>query len=645
MKVVNTLIKNDKTYSLVVVKFIAACLQQKTFQEAFLITQSWLGSLNSEKFLAENEWTHQFAKIFTSVLTLQKELPSDVDAGETWVKAVFALYKEHQHAEKIFILTATLLSLRSKIDWSFPLLDAQFEPRYQFLQAALKQLDGKETLINARQRVISHQRFYHQQRLEEGKKRLNQYLADQLKLSIECQMALEKAALETSQVISTQEKTLEEALKAGKDAISYHYQDVKNQNIVAYREYEAAIESAKREAKKKKKRHIFRAIAGIVVGAFFAPILAPKIFMDATGLGLLMAEGFVFGAISSFISKQNILNGASTSAIFAGFSHVISSAVSEYIKQCQALRESLKIAAMASLQQILQGGKFVDNMVSFIGSSIGLSIGERLRVQPSSLKQAVLQGITVNGALALRSGHGSLLENTLVSVGMGGAKVLGQNLSQLYQDHQLKKSFIDATESYKAMQHQALSQPVKTRQIADPASPMQADKMVIFLKPISDKQQQRRNRFSTLATFSDALQQQNVGDNMLTAVGFFPAGKFLQMGARGVVLTHRLVVAKRAANEAFKGGKYAGQLETFRTQGYRQLKKTVRSYGTQIKNHEKWLKKPGLKYDNWKETLKSEKVAVKYHWRKDILRLATYKEMAKRVHQEKMVEIGVKNAK
>ena len=684
-------ISSDQAYLLSAIQFIKACLAQHSFEEAFQCGHT---------SVSDQAWTPQTESIL-KVLFAVEEYRSDIletaEALEIFAEQAFDLYKKYKFSGKTVTLATTILSFDAVLFWNSIHLNKLFQERYHFFQEKFKKMGASEVVSEGRRYINMHRSAYMQERSAFGKRQLDRYLADQLSIGNSFEKELGEDFSAANTVIAEEEQALETALVAGKDAIDSHYTEISDQNIANYRAYENQVEEAKRQMKKKKRRGIFRAIVGVVAGIIFAPILAPNIFVGATGLGLLIGEGAILGAITAAISKQNILKGATISAFFAGFSELFGGFLLEHLKKFKILRESLKIAAMASLQTAIQRGKFIDHIISGVGAEMSaklLASRQKLghpRLSASEmtvcLKDAALQGMMTSGVVALI--RGTTVEKTAGSIGMGmleaAASRLGRRaaneLNAVATSDDLKTWFVEATETYLSRQEANIAIESKhfpnsftTRQIADASSSHQ-----------SQNNQSLRQRFPMLAAFSDAMQVQQAHDkklvagvakkgddflekchqllqaeaerrgrrgeylpqyglkaveivlpsSILEATAIAVAGPAVRVVGRGAVLTHRWIVAERGANRAFKGGKYAGHIPSFRAQGHRQLRKTVRSYGEQIKYHEGWLKNPQSKCADWKGLHLGKRIALKFHWRKDILRLATYREMSQRILREK----------
>ena len=256
---------------------------------------------------------------------------------------------------------------------------------------------------------------------------------------------------------------MDDAFYKGKNAINVHYADLKNQVITAYRAYEAQAEAVRQQARKKKRRGIVRAIVGIAVGAFVAPIIAPKLLVGVSSLGLKIAEGVIFGAISSAITKNNILQGAVFSGIFSGFSEIFQEAIAKHIKEFKRLREVLKIAVISGLQTAIYRGKFLENALAASGSHMVDKLLPSTSTEiADQIKEATIRGALIGGIGSMVQGFDKT--QSLVASGMGGVQALAGSLghsqaanNQLVKrasSETLKEWFIEATDAYLQAQSQ-----------------------------------------------------------------------------------------------------------------------------------------------------------------------------------------------
>jgi hypothetical protein len=120
-------------------------------------------------------------------------------------------------------------------------------------------------------------------------------------------------------------------------------------------------------------------IAGLALGAFLAPMLAPALLgslgsagtalVAAKGVTLAVVEGAIAGCISSSISGGNILKSTVQGAFFAGFGKY----VSNYVQDLGYAQEIayLAVATTSSLASTaLNGGKVLPNMLTGIGAAM-----------------------------------------------------------------------------------------------------------------------------------------------------------------------------------------------------------------------------------------------------------------------------------
>lgn len=115
-------------------------------------------------------------------------------------------------------------------------------------------------------------------------------------------------------------------------------------------------------------------------------------------------------------------------------------------------------------------------------------------------------------------------------------------------------------------------------------------------------------------------------------------GKITERTVRGMQLTYRWYTAKQSTKEALNGGKYAGQGERFFEQSIANLQKSVKRFEKNIETHEKYIKDPQSHCKDWDKFTKQHQDRLLHHWKEDIQRQATYKEMAKQILREKLKE-------
>jgi hypothetical protein len=119
------------------------------------------------------------------------------------------------------------------------------------------------------------------------------------------------------------------------------------------------------------------------------------------------------------------------------------------------------------------------------------------------------------------------------------------------------------------------------------------------------------------------------------------SGKVTERTVRGMQLTYRWYTAKRSTKEAFNGGRYAGQGERFFEQSIISLQKSIKKFEKNIGKHEKYIKDPSSHCNDWDKMTKQHQESLLHHWKEDIQRQATYKEMAKQILKEKLKEEAV----
>lgn len=154
--------------------------------------------------------------------------------------------------------------------------------------------------------------------------------------------------------------------------VDNHWADILNKNIQAYYEYERQVAEAKRTARRKRRQKLFKACAGMVIAACVAPVLAQSMF--SAGFACTVATGVIAGGISSGIAGNNILKGAAMGGLFAGFGFACDNILGEFIKNNDLLRESLNVAATASLSTAIYGSKVLDNVLASVGANVVASL-------------------------------------------------------------------------------------------------------------------------------------------------------------------------------------------------------------------------------------------------------------------------------
>ncbi len=96
-------------------------------------------------------------------------------------------------------------------------------------------------------------------------------------------------------------------------------------------------------------------------------------------------------------------------------------------------------------------------------------------------------------------------------------------------------------------------------------------------------------------------------------------------------------VARKAADEAFRGGKYAGEIKGLRRQTPGQLRGGIKSQKENIYEHEQKLRDPkqACENRNWDSMHENWQKNLLRHWKEDIQRAANKVEIARRVLREK----------
>ncbi len=238
--------------------------------------------------------------------------------------------------------------------------------------------------------------------------------------------------------------------------IDEHYTKIVNSNTGAYYAHQAqqaaALEDAKRHAKKKKRRHIFRSIVGIAAGAFFAPILAQSFFAGASAMSLVLAEGALFGAITAGITKANILEGMVQSALFASFGNAVGTVFEKYVTKIQQLRVGLQAAAIASVQTVINGGKLIDNMLLSFGTTVlshtlvpGSKMPAGKILTPAEIlqyvKEAAARAFIMSSAQAVLTG--SKPSQSLVAGSLGTIQAFAQSFGSQHGNNRVLQQLRD----------------------------------------------------------------------------------------------------------------------------------------------------------------------------------------------------------
>lgn len=106
------------------------------------------------------------------------------------------------------------------------------------------------------------------------------------------------------------------------------------------------------------------------------------------------------------------------------------------------------------------------------------------------------------------------------------------------------------------------------------------------------------------------------------------AKKVVQETAKGTTkqtIKNSMSTSTKIAKE---GGKHHGQLKEFLKQSPDQLKKTIKSFDKQIKQHQEWIKNPQKKVEQFSTFRKSHQENLIHHWKQDIARHKELKSIA-----------------
>lgn len=175
--------------------------------------------------------------------------------------------------------------------------------------------------------------------------------------------------------------------------VDNHYAAVLNKCIQDYYYQQRCVTDAKRTAKRKRRQKMTRNFVGMAIASFVAPYLAGTMFPGAAaagsaaaastagagvtagtvastaGFGCTVATGVIGGAISSAIAGNNVLKGAALGGLFSGFGFKVDEILGDFIKNSELLKESLSVAATASLSTAIYKGKLLDNILLSVGAN------------------------------------------------------------------------------------------------------------------------------------------------------------------------------------------------------------------------------------------------------------------------------------
>ncbi|MGD0465682.1 MAG: hypothetical protein ABSA84_03195 [Gammaproteobacteria bacterium] len=173
--------------------------------------------------------------------------------------------------------------------------------------------------------------------------------------------------------------------------VDNHYAAVLNKCIQDYYYQQRCVTDAKRTAKRKRRQKMTRNFVGMAIASFVAPYLAGCMFPGAAavggaaatagsaatagtvastaGFGCTVATGIIGGAISSAIAGNNVFKGAALGGLFSGFGFKVDEILGDFIKNSELLKESLSVAATASLSTAIYKGKLLDNILVSVGAN------------------------------------------------------------------------------------------------------------------------------------------------------------------------------------------------------------------------------------------------------------------------------------
>lgn len=237
--------------------------------------------------------------------------------------------------------------------------------------------------------------------------------------------AIETSFSATDKQITQYIEALTKAYEQQLTAVDNHYAAVLNKAIQDYNYHQRCVAEEERTAKRKRRQGMYRAFAGMAIAAFVAPHMASSLF--APGIGCTIATGAIAGGISSGIAGGNVLKGAAMAGLFAGFGFAVDGVLGGFITNNELLRESLNVAATASLSTAIYGGKVLDNVFISIGANAVAALivpmpkfaNKELTIQQANAinNRQVMRAFT-RGITALAISKNSNLGTSLMIAGM-----------------------------------------------------------------------------------------------------------------------------------------------------------------------------------------------------------------------------------
>ncbi len=263
---------------------------------------------------------------------------------------------------------------------------------------------------------------------------ITQLLEKHLEEALEFHRAAELSYIEVSVNIEKAREKYEKARIELEQAIENvrKAQAVYQQALAAYN---AAMQAY---ARGRKRAGMIKSLVGIAVGAFAAwicPALAPNIFAAfGTGAGALVAEGMVFGTVSTAVSGGNIIEGMISGGVFAGAASIakvgalnMATTITQHAGTIRATVRAVQAATVATISTAIHGGKLLPNVLLSVGANAAANGMVRLGNNSDVLRR-VLNGAAEGASAAILTGQ---KEKALLSAGMSaaqvGARCLGEN--------------------------------------------------------------------------------------------------------------------------------------------------------------------------------------------------------------------------
>lgn len=327
----------------------------------------------------------------------------------------------------------------------------------------------------------------------------------------------------------------------------------------ARRNYEALMEDAKRHSKRQQRRMLIKMIAGIAVGAVFAPMLAQSLLATVGTTGILTSKtafeaayivtrGAIFGGIRSSITGNNPLKGTIQGGIFAGVGFAVENMLSsvETLKELETLRDAIQTTVIASLDTALNGGNLVENVLASVaadfvanktvGKPDGTIVKQVTRALVETAMISTMTNSTTLGPNLIASGLGSLAQGVGNHYGrqlVSTVTVKPQKNQKIPQNPPLIFSQVkpsqnaprDSSLLQRPMQQSTFEIKVTKSWLNLAWRAMQGEKS----REITDWQRQNRQQFSQVAKVSDDLQTYKPIKTM-EGLGYGVKNSFIQTG-------------------------------------------------------------------------------------------------------------------